>query len=73
MTQNSVDLRRKYTGWTQDGPKRLRLCPRTRLCPLVPTVLKYVIYISDAFFIFVLVYLIVRRKPSFVLFEAKFC
>ena len=28
MSWNSVDFRRKYTRWTQDGPKRLWISPR---------------------------------------------
>ena len=37
MWWNSVDLRRKYTQRTQDGPKLLWLCPRLWLCPPPPT------------------------------------
>ena len=37
MSWNPVDLHRKYTRRTQDGRKRLTLCPRPTLRPHFPT------------------------------------
>ena len=36
MPQNSVDLRRKHNGRTQDGPKHLRFGPCLVLRPSLP-------------------------------------
>ena len=47
MSWNSVDLRRKYTVWTQDGPKRLIIGPHLIIRPSLSTSVRKIFHIHQ--------------------------